>query len=349
MNVERVPAKQHEITKPARLLDENGNIAEPGFAKKLLPVYDRKDIKAGRMRIKEWDYYLINNGRFALALTIDNNGYMNMDSVSVLDFEEKWEITNSPMKFFPGDRPSLPSTSVKGDVFIEGKGYRSEFRNDGSGTRRLLGHMDSFGPKGAIDYDVTLSEEPEESMVICTPFEKKGHFYYNQKINCMRASGSFTYGEKTYSFSPEDSFAVLDWGRGVWTYHNTWYWGSASYHVNGVPFGWNIGYGFGDTSAASENMLFYDGKAHKLSKVTFNIPGDEKDFMSPWTFTSDDGRFEMDFIPVIDRASCTDVVLIKSDQHQVFGLFSGKAVLDDGTVIEIKDFPGFAEKVENKW
>ena len=23
--------------------------------------------------------------------------------------------------------------------------------------------------------------------------------------------------------------------------------------------------------------------------------------------------------------------------------------MDDGTVIEVKDFPGFAEKVENKW
>ena len=40
---------------------------------------------------------------------------------------------------------------------------------------------------------------------------------------------------------------------------------------------------------------------------------------------------------------------IVSHQHQVFGLFSGKAVLDDGRVIEVKDFPGFAEKVENKW
>ena len=104
-----------------------------------------------------------------------------------------------------------------------------------------------------------------------------------------------------------------------------------------------------DCSAATENMLFYEGNAHKLSEVKFNIPGDEKDFMSPWTFTSDDGRFEMDFVPVLDRASCTDAKLIKSDQHQVFGLFTGKAVLDDGRVIEVKDFPGFAEKVENKW
>ncbi len=57
----------------------------------------------------------------------------------------------------------------------------------------------------------------------------------------------------------------------------------------------------------------------------------------------------MEFIPVMDRASCTDLKLIKSDQHQVFGRFTGCAILDDGTEIRVKDFPGFAEKVENKW
>ena len=52
-------------------------------------------------------------------------------------------------------------------------------------------------------------------------------------------------------------------------------------------------------------MLFYDNKAHKISQVTFNIPmkDGKEDYMSPWTFTSDDGRFEMDFVPVMDRAA----------------------------------------------
>lgn len=340
---------QHEITRVIPLLDSEGNLTEPGYAKRLLPVYRRADIKAGKMRIKEWDYYLVNNGRFALALTVDDNGYMGLDSISLLDFENGWEITTSPMSFMPLGKLRMPETSAVGDVHHAGSGHSITFKNDGSGHRTLIAQMKKFGPAGSIYARVELFDEPEESMVICTPFDKPGHFYYNQKINCMRAKGEVVYDGKTYVFDPSDSFAVLDWGRGVWTYHNTWYWGSASYQVDGVPFGWNIGYGFGDTSAASENMLFYDGKAHKISAVKFNIPGGEKDFMSPWTFTSDDGRFEMDFVPVLDRAACTDVKLIKSDQHQVFGRFTGKAVLDDGRVIEVRDFPGFAEKVENKW
>ena len=51
----------------------------------------------------------------------------------------------------------------------------------------------------------------------------------------------------------------------------------------------------------------------------------------------------------MDRASKTDLKLICSDQHQVFGRFSGTAVLDDGRKLEIRDLMGFAEKVRNKW
>ena len=120
----------------------------------------------------------------------------------------------------------------------------------------------------------------------------------------MPASGTMVFDGKTYTFYKETDFGTLDWGRGVWTYDNTWYWGSGNTIVNGKPFGFNIGYGFGDTSAATENMLFYDGVAHKIDDVKFHIPKD--DYMKPWKFTSSDGRFEMDFVPVLDRASCTD-------------------------------------------
>ena len=158
-------------------------------------------------------------------------------------------------------------------------------------------------------------------------------------------------GDQTFNFDPQTSFGVLDWGRGVWTYDNTWYWGSASGLVNDKKFGFNIGYGFGNTQAATENMLFYDGKAHKLSDVKFNIPVKEgkDDFLSPWTFTSDDGRFEMNFEPILDRASKTKVLVLESDQHQVFGYFSGTAILDDGTKLTINKMIGFAEKVKNRW
>ena len=339
---------QHEITTAAPLLDAKGNLLEPGFAKSLLPIYRRADVKASKLRLKEWDYYCVSNGRIALCLTIADNGYMGLDSVSLLNLEEGWEITTSPMQVMTLGRKDLPETSKSGVSIAGGKGYNLQFAVE-NGKRVLIAQMRKFGPEGSLYAKVTLTDEPAESMVIATPFDKDGHFYYNQKINCMRAEGFVTYGyhNTTYEFRPEDSFAVLDWGRGVWTYDNTWYWGSASGLHDGVPFGFNIGYGFGDTSAASENMLFYDGVGHKLDDVEFHIPKDS--YMEPWKFTSSDGRFEMDFVPVLDRAAKIDAKIILSDQHQVFGRMTGKVVLDDGRVLEIKDLMCFAEDVHNRY
>ena len=316
----------------------------------LLPVYCRSQIRAPKSRIKEWDYYLVTDGHIGIALPIADNGYMGLDSVSFLNFDERWQITKSPMRAFPMGKTGLPETSVLGASEIAASGYALAFYHE-DGARRLSFHMDRFRGKDAIEGIITLTDEPDESLVIATPFEKPGHFYYNQKINCLRASGWVELGAERFELTPDKFFAVLDWGRGVWTYHNTWYWSSASGLLDGAPFGWNLGYGFGDTSAATENALIYNGRLHKLDHVTFEIPMKDRkeDYLSPWRFTSSDGRFEMQFRPVLDRAACTDFKLLKSDQHQVFGTFTGTAVLDDGSALSVRDFFGFAEKVENKW
>ena len=341
---------QHEILSPAPLLDASGNLREPGWARSLLPVYCRQQICAPKTRIKEWDYYLVTDGHIGLALTIADNGYMGLSSVSFLNFDERWEITKSPMRAFPMGKTNLPETSRLGASEVAASGYALAFYHE-DGARQLSFHMDKFRGADAIEGIVTLTDEPEDSLVIATPFQKPGHFYYNQKINCLRAQGWVKLGGEKFEISPDRFFAVLDWGRGVWTYHNTWYWSSASGLLGGVPFGWNLGYGFGDTSAATENALFYNGRLHKLEHITFEMPFKDgrEDYLAPWHFTSSDGRFEMTFRPVLDRAACTDFKFLKSDQHQVFGMFSGRAVLDDGSELLVQDFFGFAEKVENKW
>ena len=107
-------SQQHEILRSAPLLNASGDLAEPGWARSLLPVYRRSDIRVSPMRIKEWDYYLITDGHVGLALTIADNGYMGLDSVSFLDFDEGWEQTKSPMRLFPMGKTGLPESSADG-------------------------------------------------------------------------------------------------------------------------------------------------------------------------------------------------------------------------------------------
>ncbi len=341
--------RNHEVTKVQPLLRQDGTLTEPGWSRNLVQVYDRSMIKAPKFRIKEWDYYLVisNSENFGVAMTISDDGYIGLQSVSLLDFSVPCEQTTTVLNAFPMGKFKLPSDTGCHNTVYHDKRLDMEFLVTPN-KRRLVCEMKNFKDGKTFKCDITLDQPPMDTMVIATPWkEKKTAFYYNQKINCMRASGSAEFDGRTYTFNPETDFGTLDWGRGVWTYDNTWYWGSGNGVVNGKPFGFNIGYGFGDTTAASENILFYDGKCHKLDDIAFNIP--ESSYTDPWTFTSSDGRFEMDFVPILDRAAKIDVGVIVTDQHQVFGKLSGKAILDDGTVLDVKDLLCFAEDVHNKY
>ncbi len=338
---------QQRLT-PGDLHDAQGHLQQCGWATAELRRYDRAAVRASALRIKEWDYYCIANDRFALALTVADNGYLGFLGVSWMDFTRRSAVNFGAIRPFPLGRMAMPASADHGDIDQSRGTTQIAFRHEPGGRRLRVSAPDFDGGRG-LRGEIWLDQPEMERMVIATPFARAPRaFYYNQKINCMAAGGTVALGSDRIDFAPDDSFAVLDWGRGVWTYDNCWYWGSASGIVAGKRFGFNIGYGFGDTTAASENMLFFDGTAHKLDLVTFHMPDGLPD-SAPWKFTSNDGRFELDFDPIVDRADKVNLGLFCTDQHQVFGRFSGKVVLDDGRVLDIAGLTGFAEQVRNRW
>lgn len=338
----------HKIEKPHKLLGPDGSLLEPGWANRLIMEYSPFDVKAHKIRIKEWDYYIIiDDDGYALSATIADNRYMGLANANFFDFNEGKKYPFITPMIFPMGRLNMPTDSSKGDIFIRMSSCSLSVSHE-KGGRHLVGHYKKSALHGEMDFDIFLYDCGDDTMVIATPWkEDKTAFYYNQKINCMPAEGYVKINGKTHKFSADKNFGTLDWGRGVWTYDNTWYWGSGNGVVNGKRFGYNIGYGFGDTTAASENMIFYDGMCHKFDRILFEIPDD--DIMKPWKFISSDGRFEMDFQPVYDNVSRMSALLISQHSHQVFGRVSGKAVLDSGETLEIKNLLSFAERVRNRY
>ena len=343
---------QHEITRRGLLLDPDGSLSEPGWAKSLILDYNKFSIRANKLRIKEWDYYLVNDDDYAVAFTLGDMGYLGLFSVSVIDLKEPSEKTMTKIVPLPGDRVVLPTTS-EGTVSHFDSGRVTMLFDATSGSRVLDVVFRRFDGKDDFMAHFELDRIPQDSMVIATPWkEDPTAFYYNQKIVGMRAKGDFCVGERTHSFDGENSFGLLDWGRGVWTYDNQWFWGVAQGWQNGHVAAFNIGYGFGDTTAASENMFFLDGVCHKLDRLDFGIPKKPDgsfDFLEPWHMTSSDGRFEMEFTPFLDRMAFINFGAILSDQHQVFGKISGTVILDDGTPFPISDLIASAEVIHNKY
>lgn len=334
----------HIITKSTSLLDDKGLVIEPGFSKQPNWVYDRRKFQVPHYRMKEWDYYMINTGEIAIAFTLSDLGYMRMASVTFLDLKKSLDVTKTFLAP-PAKDYFMPVTSRAGSSEFTNKDIDLYYETTGK-NRHISCYIKNFYNKGCFKADLTFSDFPEESMNILTPWEDRKHFYLNEKVNCMPVEGKVVFNYHIYKFNKKDHCGVLDWGRGLWPYQSRWYWGTASAIVDGVPFGFNLGYGFGDLSAASENCLFYKGKVHKLDRVEFTIPQDP---MEQWTITSSDGRFEATFDPVFDRAADIDVKIIHTDQHQYFGFINGKAKLDNGRMYEMKNLPAAFEDIKNKY
>ena len=97
--------RNHEVTRKQLLLDSSGELREPGWSRHQVQKYDRSMIKAPKWRIKEWDYYMVLSDSFAGAFTISDDGYIGLQSVSLLEFgENPWEHTETVLNAFPMGR-----------------------------------------------------------------------------------------------------------------------------------------------------------------------------------------------------------------------------------------------------
>lgn len=340
--------RNHKIKGKGLLLNEDGSLKEPGWANRLVFEYDPQMVKEP-MRLKEWDYYHIINaeGKYAVSFTFADNRYMGLVNCAVFDFEENKKYPYLELKIFPMGKLNLPRSSDKGDISYTSK-YCDYHIDRVENGRRFYCKYHKRKHREVLEADIFLEQPSMDTMVIATPWsEKKSAFYYNQKIPCMPASGYVKIGEKAYTFDASKDFGILDWGRGSWTYDNTWYWGIGSGLVNGKFFGYNIGYGFGNTRNASENMIFYDGKCHKLDLVDFGIP--TGDPMEKWYMTSNDDRWKMEFTPFYNDKTDLKFPFVSQQADKLFGKLNGLVKLDDGTVLKIENLVGFHEKVHNRW
>lgn len=340
--------KQIEITKPTKLLNEKGLLTQAGWCRRNLFEYNREAITAPKCRIKEWDFYQLGNDKYMVQICFANISLGASANAMLMDLKTGKTYSASSLTLFTKNRLLLPRN---GDV-----PYHFEYKKGGAyldfdvtERTRTIKFEDKAGEKPfAMEFTMEMMEN-HESITIATPFELKGRFFYTNKINCMPTYGKAVIGDEVFEFSKEDTYGVLDWGRGVWPHKNKWYWGNGCTRIDGKLFGFEITWGFGDESNATETALFYDGKCHKIGKVDVEISPKGR-WMEPWAFKSEDGRFNLTMTPFYDNATGMLVAgIIGAKCHQVHGYWNGTATLDDGTVLEIKDMYAFCERMENLW
>ncbi|TFG05736.1 MAG: DUF2804 domain-containing protein [Promethearchaeota archaeon] len=349
---------QYEIMEPSDLLDERGFLVQKGWARQLLLKYERKKVKSvlSSFRIKEWDCYEAMNDEYGISLIIADIGYFAMATVSFQDYRKKKNYNGGSFKLLSRGSLNLPPSADAGDAYFYGghipSANRMSFVRDGDNIILKFDYpkfpdFEDLGAKG----ELTFYKNPtHDTMVNVIPFNNPRHFVYVQKANCMPVNGVVTIGESVYEFSDKRGhYGCLDWTRSVFPYRVRWHWGSASGLYKGDPFGFNLDaglQGFGDESIATKNMIFLNGKGHKIEFVTFHVP---KNIMDPWKFTSSDDRFEMVLHPVSYNRTNMNFGILKTGGFNVYGYYTGDVVLDNGDKLHIDKLFGFAEEYGHRW
>ena len=343
---------QTELTRPGPLLDPAGRLAQVGWSRQ--PLLDC-NLEAARFyalrplqrfRLKRWDYYALFTSQRFFSATIADLGYAGNLFVYTLDFATG-DLHEDGLVVPLASGVRLPRNSTEGASHFKDARNRLHFEVTPEG-RRVSVVWPGFQAGRGLQADFLLHcPITHESMTIVIPIGQR-RFYYNRKINCLPAEGTLQIGERREALRPHEALGSLDWGRGVWDYRSYWNWASASgFLPDGRTVGLNLGCGFGDLSAATENAVILNGRIHKLEQVRFDYTSG--DYMKPWKFTSSDGRLNLEFVPFKDRTARTNLGVIFSEVHQMFGRYSGQAVADSGEVLHLENLTGFAEEHHARW
>ncbi len=296
-----------------------------------------------RYRMKKWDMYhmitpdhymsflvaWIGYGAFCSAFIYDRSSREGMEGMHIRLPRPEFET----MRDSTGGRTDY--TSDKVSALFEVEGERHRIRVD----------FPKFAGKG-LKADIDLHLPQDHESVCATHLTNPRRMHYGRKINCMTARGELRVGSREFRLDPEDSFGMLDFGRGFYPPKLFWYWAVSSGRHEGRLLGFNLGHG-NSPEGTAENAVFHDGKVHKIGVTRCEC--DKHDLYKPWRVWTPDGQLDLTMVPHNVRYGNLKIGPLYSISRPALGLYSGRITLDSGRVLEIRDMFGLFEWVNSKW
>ncbi len=337
--------EEREITKDVKLCDELGklNTEAVGWSRK--PIIDCNLKDYHKFRKKRWNYWNINNDKYFFTAAVTHMDYSALIFVYLVDIENKVIMEKDKLIFLGKD------VHIEDDVFenvhYQDKDMNIKFTYNKNLLKININWKDFYNnctlkSEFFIDYYKDV-----ETLNVVIPWNKD-EFQFTSKQNCFLAKGYVKLGKEYYEFKKYNSFASMDFGRGIWPRNIMWNWATFSGKIDGKLFGINLGAKWTQGTGMCENAIYIDEKLIKVHEdVEFVY--DEKDMMKPWlinTVNSED--IYMEFVPLFHRIYRKNMLLIKSNFNQIFGKFNGIININDEKYL-IKDVLGCVEEQKAKW
>ena len=332
-----------EITSEVPILDALGRPCNFGWARAPFFTYDSVLLMASRRNISECDRYIVFSPTHLIVMEILDDGYLGYICVSVLSFKDKERKTYTYKFPFSLGSFDLPKDSDAKSIKLRQNKSFLNFAVMEDGIRIIKVDIPGFDRKLSLRGQIVLSPPPEaESLYTHMPWRGRASaFSYSRRSPWYFAEGVVQYGTTEIVFSQGSGWGIFDWSRGVRPRSDLRFWASGCGLSNSRQAGFSVGFDSADSALVTENAFFLDGKLHKLDMVSFHMPSDRE---ASWRFTSNDNRLDMNFSPSQERDESHQMFFYSLKRRQLFGSFSGKVILDDGSLYEFNDITGIAER-----
>lgn len=339
--------KQHaekEILHPTLLCDKKGNLNPEAIGFARTPMIDC-NLSGHFMRKKKWNYWCVYGEDILFSATISHLDYVAVCFVYFLEYETQ-RYFEKTITIPLGTKVKMP-TQVLETISFANKDMSIQITYFNGDTHLTVISSDFDGEH--LHAELTIEHpKDDQSLNVVIPWNRQT-FQFTAKHHTLPTSGIVKIGNRRFTFAPEESFAVLDYGRGIWPREATWNWGMASQRVRGERIGLNFGGQWTDGTGMTENAYFIDGVMTKISEdVIFEY--DRNDFMKPWTVKSKfSDQVNLTFTPFFERVAETNVKVIASSVHQMVGYYNGEIQLENGKTLHIQQMLGCIEEHVAKW
>ena len=333
---------EREIIAPVDLCDASGrlNPGAVGFARQPLV---RANLSGHWPRKKRWNFWNWIGPDFVFSVTLADIDLTSFCAFTLTDLRDGAHWAGSSYGR-PG-RIALPE-QVEASVGFARAGIDYANRIDGPDLAVRFRGRARLGTEIAADFAVHRSPG-HESLNIVVPWSES-RFQCNSKHAALPCEGEIRAGERRYTLDPRSSFAVQDWGRGIWPYRSFWNWGVATGYAGDVLLGVNFGAKWTTGTGSNENGILCDGRLHKIME-DLRWDYDPVEWRKPWRVVAEhSGALDLVLEPWVAHSPRLYLGVLETGGVCAFGRWRGK-VRVDGREIAVDGLLGWAEEFAHRW
>lgn len=322
------------------LCDSRGNLNSQAIGWSLRPRVDCA-IPGRYGRRKRWNHWCITTPEWMLTFTQSDLDYVGYVAAYFLDLRSGQAAAYSQYRLFARGC-ELPNQPQQSHAFNH-PALQLKVTEQIGRTRITIDAANIGGQTLQVALDIQRPAHLD-SVNLVAPMGPNT-FHATSRQLALPCSGSVQLGKQQYNCVSGQSFASMDFGRGVWPLNSHW-----TRAVFAAPGGIaaNFGAGWTDYSGLSENTLWFGGELQRLDSPV-SISQAPRNPLATWQLHNPEHSVDLTFTPRQRHQAYRRLGPFYADTQQWFGHYDGVLRGPDGERVPVKNACGWLGETRARW